>query len=79
MDRTWKEGSFVKIMRSYKNKVPSAGNAVAAGDILCSFLWRALKEPDNMTHKAFKACFVTLMKLYKDLDAKYELTIGNRE
>ncbi len=32
-----------------------------------------------MTPKAFKACFAVLFKLYDDLKADYELTIGKRE
>ncbi len=32
-----------------------------------------------MTPKAFKACFVILFKLYEDLKADYEFTIGTKE
>ncbi len=32
-----------------------------------------------MTPKAFKACFKVLFKLYDDLKADYELTIGKKE
>ncbi len=39
----------------------------------------ALKKPENMTPKAFKARFEVLFKLYDDFQADYELTIGNKE
>ncbi len=32
-----------------------------------------------MTLKAFKACFKVLFKMYQDLKADYELTIGKKE
>ncbi len=32
-----------------------------------------------MTPKAFKACFKAFFKLYEDLKADYELTIGEKE
>ncbi len=32
-----------------------------------------------MTPKAFKACFMVLFKLYANLKADYELTIGEKE
>ncbi len=32
-----------------------------------------------MTLKAFKACFKVLFKMYEDLKADYELTIGKKE
>ncbi len=79
VEKTWKEGAFAKIMKTYKNKVLSRENTNAAGDVFCSFLWHTLKKPVDMTPNAFKACFDILMKLYKDLDADFELTIGKRE
>ncbi len=66
-------------MKEYKNRVLSGENAVAAGDVFCSYMRRALKKPDDMTPKAFKARFEVLFKLYDDLKADYELTIGKRE
>ncbi len=78
-DNTCKEGVFATIMKTYKNKVVSRENAVVAGDFFCSFLWQALKKPKDMTPKAFKVCFGVLMKLYKDLEADFELIICKRE
>ncbi len=78
-DNTWKKGAFAKIIKTYKNEVLSGENAVAAGDVFHSFLWRTLKKPKDMTPKAFKARFDVLMKLYKDLEAVYELTMGDKE
>ncbi len=49
------------------------------GDVFCSYLRKGLKKPDNMTPKAFKACFKFLFKLYDNLKADYELTIGEKE
>ncbi len=68
-----------KIMKTYKNKVISGENAVAAGDDFRSSLQCALKKPKDITPKAFKACFNVLMKLYKDPEADFEVMIGNRE
>ncbi len=75
----WSVGLFAIIMREYKNRVSSSEHAVAAGDVLCSYLQRALKKPDDMTPKAFRACFKVLVKLYDNLKADYELTIGKKE
>ncbi len=66
-------------MRKYKNQVLPGENAVAAGNVLCSYLQRALKKLDNMKPKAFKACFEVLFKLYDNLKADYKLTIGEKE
>ncbi len=66
-------------MKSFKNKVLVGEYVVAAGEIFCFYLCRGIKRPDNMTPKAFKARFKVLMKLYDDLDAKFELTICNWE
>ncbi len=38
MEKTWKKGAFAKIMKTYKNKVLSRENAIAAGDVHRSFL-----------------------------------------
>ncbi len=53
-DSTWKKGAFAKIMKTYKNKVLSRGNAVAAGDVFCTFLQCALKKPKEMTPRLSK-------------------------
>ncbi len=66
-------------MKEYKNPVLSCKHAVAMGDVFCSYLQKGLKEPDDMPPKAFKACFEVLLKLYDDLKADYELTIGEKE
>ncbi len=66
-------------MREYKNQVLSGKRAVATGDVFHSYLWKGLKKLDNMTQKAFKACFEVLFKLNDDLKAGYELTIGEKE
>ncbi len=76
---TWSDGLFAIIMKEYKNQVLSSEHAVATGDVFCSYLWRALKKPGDMTLKAFKAHFEVLFKLYDDLEADYELTIGETE
>ncbi len=77
-DNTWKKGAFAKIIMTYKNKVLSWENAVASEDFFHSFLWRTLKKPQDMTPKAFKACFDIIMKL-EDLEAAFEKTNGKRE
>ncbi len=66
-------------MRKYKNQVLPGENAVAAGNVFCSYLQRALKKLDDLTPKAFKACFEVLNKLYDNLKADYEVTIGNKK
>ncbi len=66
-------------MRECKNQVLFCEHAVTAGDVFCSYLQRALKKLDDMTPKAFKACFEVLFKLYDNLKADYELTIGEKE
>ncbi len=70
---------FAIIMKEYKNQVLSGEHAVAAGDVFCSYLCKGLKKPDNMTPKAFKKRFEVLFKLYDDLKADFELTIGKKE
>ncbi len=65
-------------MKEYKNRVLSSEHTVAEGDVFHSNLQKGLKKLDNMTPKAFKACFKVLFKLYDDLKADYELTIGKR-
>ncbi len=65
-------------MKEYENQVHSSEHAVATGDVFHSYLQRALKKPDDMTPKAFKAYFEVLFELY-DLKADYELTIGDEE
>ena len=76
---TWSDGSFAIVMKEYKNRVLSGENGVAAGDVFRSFLRKALRKPDDMTPKAFKARFEVLFKLYDDLKADFELTIGEKE
>ncbi len=49
-------GLFAIVMKECKNKVLYGVHAVAAGDVFCSYLQRALKKPDNKTPKAFKTC-----------------------
>ncbi len=66
-------------MKEYKNHVLSGEHAVATGDVFHSYLQRALKKPDNMTPKAFKACFKVLFKLSDNLKPDYELTFGEKE
>ncbi len=78
-DNTRKKGAFAKIMKTYKNKVISGENAVNAGDVFCSFLWCAFKNPNDMKPKAFKALFDVVMNLFEDLEDDFELTIGKRE
>ncbi len=68
-----------KVMKSYKNKVLPGENTVTTGDVFCSFLRQPIKKPVDMTPKAFKTCFKILMKQSEDLDAKYELNIGNKK
>ncbi len=38
VDNTWIEGAFAKIIKTYKNKVFSGENTVAAGDVFCAVL-----------------------------------------
>ncbi len=56
----------------------SGKHAIAAWDVICSYLQKGLKKLDDMTPKAFKACFEVLFKLYDDLKADYELTIDEK-
>ncbi len=83
--KNWKEGnvrrdrSFAIIMREYKNQLLSSEHAVTAGDVFCSYLQRAHKKPDNMTPNSFKACFKVPFKLYDNLKADFELTIGKKK
>ncbi len=78
-NNTWNKGDFAKIMTTNENKTLSREIVVAAEDVFYSFLQRALKKPNDMTPKAFKARFDVLMKLYKDLETEFELIIGERE
>ncbi len=66
-------------MKFYKNEVLSDEHSVATGDIFYTHLHRFLKKPDDMTSKAFKACFEVHMKQYEYLKADYELRIGDKE
>ncbi len=70
----WSDGLFAIIMKSFPCK-----HAVAMGDDFCSYLQKGQKKAENMNPKAFKAGFKVLFKLYDDLKAGYELTIGEKE
>ncbi len=66
-------------MKEYENPYLSVKHSVAARDMFCYYLQMVLKKPDNMTLNAFKACFKAFFKLFDDLKAYYELTIGEKE
>ncbi len=46
--------------------------------MFCSYHCRNVKKPDNMIPKVVKAGFKILMKIYKDYDAKFEITIATK-
>ncbi len=66
-------------MKEYQNRVLSSEHTIATGDVFCNYLQTRMKKHNNMTPKAFKACFEACFKLYKNLKAEKELMIGKKE
>ncbi len=76
VDSTRKGSTFASIKQEYKNIVFSSEHSIVARDVFCTYLHRGLKKPDNITPIDFKAHFKVLFKLYNNLKADNELTIG---